>query len=95
MFEFLGTFLWLMITAVASIGGYITVKRFVQNRLRYVDAIQRPFVPVVAGAVAAGIALPVVGLLPFMTAGTAILFGIGAGAGVAAGRRELKQLPGA
>lgn len=95
MFEFLGTFLWLMITAVVSIGGYVTVKRFVQNRLRYVDAIHRPFVPAIAGALAAGIAVPIVGVLPFMTLGTAILFGIGTGAGVAAGRRELKRLPGA
>ena len=95
MFELMGAFLWLLITGVASIVGYITVKRFVQNRLRFVDAIQKRRVPALAGLLAAGIALPVVAVLPIISFGTALLFGIGVGTGVAAGRRELKRLPGA
>jgi hypothetical protein len=95
MFELIGLFLWIVITGVASIGGYITVKRFVQNRLRFVDGVHKRHVPALAGAVATGIALPVVGLLPIVGVPTALLFGIGVGAGAAAGRRELKRLPGA
>jgi hypothetical protein len=95
MFELMGAFLWLLITGVASIAGYITVKRFVQNRLRFVDAVHKRHVPLLAGAAAAGVALPVVATLPIISLGTALLFGIGVGTGVAAGRRELKQLPGA
>jgi hypothetical protein len=95
MFELMGAFLWLLITGVASIAGYITVKRFVQNRLRFVDAIYKRHVPALAGAAAVGVALPVVATLPIISLGTALLFGIGVGTGVAAGRRQLKQLPGA
>ena len=53
MFELMGAFLWLLITGVASIAGYITVKRFVRNRLRFVDAIQKRHVPALAGVAAA------------------------------------------
>ncbi len=93
MFEFLAAFLWLVITGVAAIGGYTWVKRFVQNRLRFVDALHKRPVPLLAGALATGVALPVVGILPFATFTTALLFGIAVGSGVAAGRRELKRLP--
>ena len=95
MIEFIAAFLWILITGVASIGGYITVKRFVQNRLRFVDGVHKRHVPALAGALATGVALPVVGLLPIIGVPTALLFGIGVGAGTAAGRRELKRLPGA
>ena len=94
MFELMGTFLWILITAVASIGGYIAVKRFVNHRLRYVDAVKRPYIPALAGAFAFGAALPLA-VLPIFTGVSAVLFGISVGAGVAAGRKEFKQLPGA
>lgn len=95
MFELIGAFLWLLITGVASIAGYIATKRFVQNRLRFVDAVHKRHVPLLAGALATGVALPVVGLLPIVGFPSAVIFGIGIGAGAAAGRRELKRLPGA
>lgn len=95
MFGFLTTFLWILVTGVAAIGGYVGVKRFVRRRLRFVDAIYRPYVPLAAGAGAALLAVPVVALLPILSGTTALLFGVGVGAGVAAGRRELKKLPGA
>jgi hypothetical protein len=94
MFEMIGLFLWILITGVAAIGGYTLTKRFVQQRLRYVDAVQKRYVPQLSGALAAGAALPLVGLLPIVGVPTAILFGIGVGTGVAHGRKEFKQLPG-
>jgi hypothetical protein len=94
MLELMATFLWILLTGVAAIGGYVGVKRFVRRRLRFVDALHRPFVPLLAGAGAFLLALPVVGLLPIVGGATAALFGIGVGAGIAAGRRELKRLPG-
>lgn len=94
MFDFLATFLWIVLTGVASILGYVWVKRFVRRRLRFVDAVHRPYVPLVAGLGAGVLALPLVGILPILTTGTALLFGLGVGMGVAAGRRELKRLPG-
>lgn len=95
MFEFLANFLWILLTGVATIGGYVFVKRFVNRRLRYVDALHRSYVPLMAGAGAALVAMPVVAVLPILSGGTAALFGVGVGLGVASGRRELKQLPGA
>lgn len=95
MMEFLATFLWIVLTGVAAIGGYVSVKRFVRRRLRFVDAVYRPYVPLLAGIGATLLAAPVVAVLPVLSGATALLFGIGVGAGVAAGRRELKRLPGA
>lgn len=92
MFEFLGTFLWLIVTGVASIGGYITVKKFVRDRLRFVEGVHRPGVPLISGIAASLVTMPTAIIL---TPIAPILFGIGIGTGVAAGRRDLKRLPGA
>ena len=94
MFETLGMFLWLVITGVASIGGYIAMKRFVRERLRFVEGVHRAPVPAIAGVAATAVAIPLT-LLPVVNIGTALLFGVGVATGVAAGRRELKKLPGA
>ena len=87
MFELLG----LVATGAVSIGGYLQTRRFVGRRLRYVDRVQKPGAALVAGGVAAAVALPVVWLLPIVTTGTALLFGAGVGAGVAAGARDTRR----
>jgi len=94
MFETLGIFLWLIITGVASIGGYMTMKRFVRERLRFVDGVHRKPLPAIAGVAAVAVAIPLT-ILPVVNMGTAFLFGIGIASGVASGRRDLKRLPGA
>jgi len=94
MFEFLGTMLWIIITGIASIGGFIAMKRFVRERLRFVDGVRKPGLPLIAGIAAAAVVLPLT-VFPVVNMGTAFLFGIGVGTGVAAGRRELKKLPSA
>lgn len=83
------------IGAVASIGGYLKTRQFVRGRLRFVDAVQKPVAPIAAGAVAALAAGPIVWLLPLIGAGTALAFGIGVGAGVAHGARDVRRLPSA
>lgn len=83
--------LWLIITGVASIGGYVAVKRFVRERLRFVDGIHKPGVPLIAGVAASLVSLPTAIFMPIAP----ILLGIGVGTGVAHGRRDLKRLPGA
>ncbi|MCG8468193.1 MAG: hypothetical protein MJB57_08270 [Gemmatimonadetes bacterium] len=90
--ELIGAFLWLIVTGVASIGGYITIKKFVRERLRFVDGVQKPGIPLIAGVAATALAIPTA-VFPIITPLTAVLFGIGIGTGVAAGRRQLKQLP--
>lgn len=87
MFELIG----LIATGAATAAGYIQSKSFVKHKLRYVDAARGPKAPWIAGTGAAILAAPVVGLLPIIGAGTAIVFGIGVGAGVAAGARDLRR----
>jgi len=77
--------IWLAVSAAALIGGFIVSRGFVRRRLRFVDAMQRPSVPLIAGAAATVVALPVT-LLPIVTLGTAVAFGIGVAGGVASGR---------
>jgi hypothetical protein len=82
----------LLIGAAALGGGFVVTRDFVRRRLRYVDAIQKPAAPLVAGAIATAIALPIAAL-PIVTVGTAIAFGIGVAGGVASGRKALALPP--
>ncbi len=83
-------FLYLALSVAAAIGGFVLARRFVQQRLRFVDGIRSPVAPFVAGLVAALIAWPAA-LLPLVTTGTAAIFGIGAGLGTASGIKALKR----
>jgi hypothetical protein len=80
----------LLITVAAGLGGYFLAKRFVGRRLRFVDAVQSPWAPWIAGAVAAVVASPLV-LLPLIGATTALVFGIGVGVGTASGARGVRR----
>lgn len=81
----------LALTVAAVILGYMSSRRIVRTRLRYVDALQRWTAPLVAGLGAALIATPVAWLLPLVGSGTALLFGIAVGTGVAHGARDVKR----
>jgi hypothetical protein len=76
---------------VLAIAGYSLARSFVTGRLRYVDAVHTAIAPFIAGIGAALVALPLVAILPFVGAGTALSFGISVGAGVAAGSREIRR----
>ena len=91
MFELIG----LAATAAVAFGGFYQSRLFVRKRLEYVDAVQNPIAPIVAGAAAVALAAPVVWLLPLVGGGTALLFGLGVGSGVAAGRRDIRNRLGA
>jgi hypothetical protein len=86
VFELIGFFATTALTAV----GYFQARRYVE-RLQYVDAVHRMAAPLVAGTAATLVAAPVVALLPVVGAGTAVLFGVGVGAGVAAGARKIRR----
>lgn len=83
------------ITAAVALVGYWQAKVFVQNKLRFVDAVHKGSAPVLAGLAAAAVALPVVWLLPIVGTGTAILFGAGVALGVNAGARDIRKRIGA
>jgi hypothetical protein len=77
----------LLIAAAALGGGFVAAREFVKRRLRFVDAVQKPAAPIVAGLAAAAVTLPVAAL-PILTVGTALAFGVGVAGGVASGRRN-------
>ena len=85
--------LGLAVTAAALVGGFVISRDFVRRRLRFVDAVQRPSAPIIAGVAAAAVAAIPFALLPVVTLGTAVAFGIGVAGGVASGRSGPPALP--
>ncbi len=81
----------LMATVGVTIFGYLRSRDFVQRRLTYVDSIQTAGAPILIGIGAAIVATPVTWIVPLIGSGTALLFGAGIGAGVAAGRRQIRH----
>jgi len=79
---------------VAAILGHVRTRQYVRARLRFVDVVQSPAAPVIAGIGAALLAAPVVWLLPVLGAGTALVFGAAVGSGAALGSRDVRRLPG-
>ena len=90
----LETLLWLGVTGAASFFGYIKSRQLVRRRLRFVDAVQNPVAPLLAGGVAWLIAVPIAGVLPVLTAVSALVFGFSVGTGFLHGARDVKRLPG-
>ena len=90
MFGFLFSTAALIATVVAGVGGYVLTRTFVRRRLRFVDAIQSPVAPIIAGVIAFAVAWPLT-LLPMITISAAILFGLGCGFGTASGVRALRR----
>jgi hypothetical protein len=83
-----------LLIALAAAGfGYLLARNFVRKRLRFVDAVQSPFTPVVAGVLAT-LAFWPLSLLPFVSLSTAILFGIGTALGTASGARAIRHQEG-
>ena len=82
----------LLIGIAALGGGFVAARNFVRRRLRFVGAVQRPAAPLVAGLAATAVALPVA-VLPLVTVGTAVAFGVGVAGGVASGRRPPPPSP--
>ena len=80
----------LAIAIAAAAFGYLQTRGFVRRRLAYVDAVHNGIAPVIAGAAAFAVALPIVGILPFIGGGTALLFGTGVGFGVSAGSKDAR-----
>ena len=84
------------IIAVGALLGYGTARRFVRDRLRFVDSAHKPAVAVVAGVGCFLLALPlvsVISILPLvhLGAGAAAALGLSVGMGVKAGTRDVKQ----
>jgi hypothetical protein len=85
------TFISMAIAIAVAVAGYFQAKSYVQNKLRFVDAVQHFAAPLIAAVAAMLIAAPVVWLLPIIGKGTAILFGLGVGAGVSSGAKDARK----
>ena len=87
MIGFLFSFL---ITAAVAILLHGSTRRFVRNRLRYVDAVQKVIAPWAAGG-AVFLAGSILAVLTPIGMGLALTAGLAVGMGVAAGARDIKQ----
>jgi len=83
----------LILAGLAAVGGFVKTREFVRERLRFVDAVHRGWVPVAAGAAAALAFSPLAWILPFVGTGASLFFGAAVGYGVVKGRRDIRQLP--
>ena len=88
MITFILSFIIASILAVVLHG---STRRFVRNRLRYVDAIQKGIAPWAAGAAAFVVGAFLVPILPIVGIGTAITAGVAVATGVAAGAKDIRQ----
>lgn len=71
--------------------GYGTARRFVRTRLRYVDSAQSSAGAVIAAVGATLIAWPIAWVLPLVSGGTALAFGIAVGLGTRAGADDVRH----
>ena len=79
------------LAVVIGMAGYSLSRSFVANRLRFVDAVNRGYVPILAGIGAALVAMPLFGLLPLVGTGAALTFGLSVWAGVRSGVRDIRR----
>ncbi len=79
------------IATIVAIVLHGTTRKFVRNRLRYVDAVQKSLAPWVAGGLAFVAGSLVVPFLPLVGVGTALTAGLAVGTGVAAGARDIRN----
>jgi hypothetical protein len=70
---------------------YSQARKFVRERLRFVPAAQTFWAPLIAGGATALVALPIVGLIPLIGAGTALSIGLSVGLGVASAQRDIRR----
>lgn len=84
-------FLSVVITLGVAWFGYGTSRRFVRERLRYVEGALTSGAAIVAAVGATLVAWPLVVLLPLLGTGTALAFGLSVGLGTRAGATDVKR----
>jgi hypothetical protein len=83
----------LAISMAVALFGYSRARAFVSERLRYVDAVNHPLAPFMAGIGAFAAAAIIAAFLPVVGVGTALTFGLAVGMGVSAGRGDVPRFP--
>ena len=85
------SFVAFIITLAAVAAGYAISRRFVRERLRFVDAAQRGTAPWIAAAGALVVGSIAALVLPFVGVASAVFFAVAVGLGVAAGARDIRR----
>jgi len=80
-----------VIAGILAVVLHGTTRRFVRNRLRYVDSVQTGIAPWAAGGAAFLLGAVLVPFVPLIGIGTALTAGLAVGSGVAAGARDIRQ----
>lgn len=80
----------LVIALTGAVFAFGFARGFVRRRLRFVDSVKSPLVPIAAAVGAAVIALPLT-ILPLITGFTAAMLGLGVGLGTASGVKALRS----
>ncbi len=83
----------LIVAGIAGVYGHLRSRNFVGRRLRYTGIVEKPALGLWAGVAATVLAAPLVAVLPFVGAGTAIAIGAGIGTGVALGVKDTEEPP--
>jgi hypothetical protein len=81
----------LAVTLFALVAAFAVSRRFVRERLRFVDAVQRRSAPLVAGAGALALGALLALMLPFVGIGTAISLAVAVSLGVSAGAKDIRR----
>ena len=81
----------LAVTLCLLVVAFAGSRRFVRERLRFVDAVQRRSAPLVAGAGALALGALLALVLPFVGIGTALSLGAAVALGVSAGARDIRR----
>ena len=90
MFETIGVLIAASVATVSTAVGYLQARK-ITRRARFVESAQSGVAPVIAGVGAAVAGGLIAAFLPFVGAGTALLFGMGVGAGVASGQSDIRH----
>ncbi len=86
--------LWLVATVVltaAVVAAFAVSRRFVRERLRFVNAVQRRSAPLVAGAGAFAVGSLIALVLPFVGMLSALGLAAAVGLGVSAGAKDIRR----
>ena len=89
MFDLMFMLVSIGVSLAVTSFGYLAARKYVRERLKFVDAVQTMRAPILAGLIGWAIFMPLT-LLPFIGAGTAIVFGLSVGLGVRAGAKDIR-----
>ena len=81
----------LIVAGALGVAGHFKSRDFVHRRLRYTSLVDKPAIGIIAGVATTLIAAPLVAVLPFVGAGTALALGAGVGTGVSLGAAKARK----